>query len=212
MQSWKKVKDVEHGAGQKQWNKLSKFKDQINAKLAIEYDKNIADKHALTGQLDLMLEQDVTEQSLEKLQFLQSKWKQVGVTRRGEDQAAWLKFKASSDAVYQKIQELRQAKRSVEDEQIAAYKSIHKQILALAKSTQDLTVSDKEFEALQAQYKDLPALPSSLPEKITERLNKEYAQACNAYDGAKERLDKAKVDNELSTLAAKAQLCAALSL
>ena len=210
MQSWKKVKDVEHGAGQKQWNKLSKFKDQINAKLAIEYDKNIADKHALTGQLDLMLEQDVTEQSLEKLQFLQSKWKQVGVTRRGEDQAAWLKFKASSDAVYQKIQELRQAKRSVEDEQIAAYKSIHKQILALAKSTQDLTVSDKEFEALQAQYKDLPALPSSLPEKITERHTKEYAQACNAYDGAKERLDKAKVDNELSTLAAKAQLCAAL--
>jgi len=210
MQSWKKIKDVEHGPGQKQWNKLSKVKDKINEKLAVEYDKNIADKHALTVQLDQMLEQDVTEQSLEKLQFMQSKWKQVGVTRRSEDQAAWLKFKASSDAVYQKIQDLRQAKRSVEDEQIVAYKQIHRKILALAKSTQDLTVSDKEFAALEAEYKALPALPSSLPEKIIERLNKEYAQACHAYDGAKDRLDKAKVDNEVATLAAKAQLCSEL--
>lgn len=210
MQRWKKIKDVEHGPGQKQWNKLSKIKDQINAKLAIEYDKNIADKHALTAQLDQMLEQDVNEQTLEKLQFIQSKWKQVGLTRRSQDQKAWVKFKASSDAVYQKIQDLRQAKRSVEDEQIAAYKQIHTQIHALAKSTQDLAVSDKEFAALEAQYKDLPALPPGLPEKITERLNKEYAQACNAYDGAKERLDRAKVDNEIAILVSKAQLCSEL--
>ena len=210
MQRWKKIKDVEHGAGQKQWNKLSKIKGQINEKLAVEYDENIAAKHALTAQLEQILEQGVTEQSLDKLQFIQSKWKQVGVTKRNQDQAAWVKFKASSDAVYQKIQDLRQAKRSVEDEQIAAYKQIHSQILSLAKSTQDLAVSDKEFEALEAQYKALPALPNNLPEKITERLSKEYAQACNAYDGAKERLDRAKVDKELATLAAKAALCSEL--
>ena len=41
MQSWKKIKDIEHGAGQKQWEKLSTIKDQINEKLDIEYDKNI---------------------------------------------------------------------------------------------------------------------------------------------------------------------------
>ena len=210
MQSWKKIKDVEHGPGQKQWNKLTKIKDQINEKLGVEYDKNIADKHLLTAQLEQMLEQGVTEQSLEKLQFIQGKWKQVGLTRRSQDQAAWVKFKASSDAVYQNIQDLRQAKRSAEDEKITAYKQIHAQIIKLAKSTQDLTVSDKEFEALEAQYKDLPALPSGLPEKVIEGLNKEYVQACNAYDGAKERLDRAKVDNEMATLATKAQLCSEL--
>ena len=82
--------------------------------------------------------------------------------------------------------------------------------MSLAKSTQDLSVSDKEFEALEAKYKDLPALPSGLPEKIKERLDKEYAQACNAYDGVKERLDRAKADSEIATLASKAQLCAEL--
>ena len=210
MQHWKKIKNVEHGPGQKQWNKLVKIKDQINEKLGTEYDKNITAKHALTAQLDQMLAQDVSEQTLEKLQFIQSKWKQIGLTRRSQDQAAWLKFKASSDAVYQKIQDLRQAKRSVEDEQIAAYKHIHTQIRNLAKSTQDLTVSDKEFETLETQYNALPALPAGLPEKITERLDKEYAQACDAYEGAKDRLDKAKVDNEMTTLASKAQLCSEL--
>ncbi len=210
MKRWKKIKDVEHGPGQKQWNKLSKIKDQINQKLDVEYEKNIADKHALTAQLEQMLEQDVDEQTLGKLQFIQSKWKQVGLTRRSQDQKAWVKFKASSDAVYQKIQDLRQAKRSVEDEQVAAYKQIHTKIHTLAKSTQDLAVSDKEFAALEEEYKALPPLPNGLPEKLIERLKKEYAQACNAYDGAKQRLDQAKLDKELDVLATKAQLCAEL--
>ena len=210
MQSWKKIKDVEHSRGQKQWGNLSKVKDQINEKLDIEYDKNIAAKHSLSTQLEQMLEQDITEQSLDKLQFIQSKWKQIGVTRRSQDQNAWVKFKFTSDAVYQKIQDLRQAKRAIEDEQIEAYKQIHRQIHRLAKSTQDLIKSDKEFETLEEQYKDLPPLPTGLPEKLIERLNKEYAQACDAYAGAKDRLNKAKLDNELETLATKAQLCSEL--
>lgn len=210
MKRWKQIKDVEHGPGQKQWNKFSKIKDQINEKLGTEYNKNIEAKHALTTQLEQMLAQDVTEQSFEKLQFIQSQWKTIGLTRRSEDQKAWVKFKASSDAVYEKIQDIRKAKRSVEDEQVGAYKQIHTQILSLAKSTQDMTVSDKEFESLDAQYKDLPALPNGFPEKQMERLNNEYTKACNAYEGARARLDKAKLDNELETLAAKAQLCSEL--
>jgi len=210
MKRWKQVKDVEHGPGQKQWNKLSKVKDQINEKLGVEYDKNIASKHALTSQLEQMLAQDVTEQTFDKLQFIQGKWKQIGLTRRSEDQKAWVKFKASSDAVYEKIQNLRQAKRSVEDEQVEAYKQIHTQIHNLAKSTQDMTVSDKEFENLEAQYKDLPALPNGFPEKQVERLNQEYSKACNAYEGARARLDKAKLDNELAVLSSKAKLCSEL--
>lgn len=210
MQSWKKIKDVEHGQGQKQWDKLAKIRGQINQKLDIEYDKNIEAKHLLTTQLDQMLASDITEQSLERLQFIQGQWKQIGVTRRSQDQTAWMKFKASSDAVYQKIQGSRQAKRSVEDEQVGAYKQIHKQIFDLAKSTQDLAASDKEFESLEAQYKALSALPDGFPEKQMERLNQEYSKACNAYDGAIARLDRAKLDDELEALSSKAQLCSEL--
>ena len=210
MQSWKKIKNVEQGSGQKQWESLARIKDQINEKLDIEYDKNIAAKHSLTKQLEEMLEQEVNEQTLEKLQFIQSKWKQIGVTRHKQDQIAWVKFKAVSDAVYQKIQDLRQAKRTVEDEKIAAYKQIHTQIHSLAESTQDLIESDKEFASLEEQYKALPPLPTGLPEKLIEQLNKEYAQACDAYAGAKHRLNKEKLENELETLASKAKLCSEL--
>ena len=142
MHRWQKIKDVDHGAGQKQWEKLSAFKDQINEKLDIEYDKNIASKQALTAQFEKMLEEDITEQSLDTLKFIQSKWKQIGVTRRKQDQTAWVKFKAASDAVYEKIQGLRQEKRAVEDEQIGAYKQIHTQIHQLAKKIQQ-TVLEK---------------------------------------------------------------------
>ena len=214
MQSWKKVKDVEHGGGQKQWEKLCKVKDRINGKLDIEYDKNINTKQALITQLEQMSELEVneknTEQTLDKLKFTQNKWKLIGITRRNQDQKAWKKFKLASDAVYEKIQGVRQEKRAIEDEQIDAYKAIHKQIHQLAKTTQDLTVTDKEFEALKLQYKDLPPLPMGLSEKLIERLEKDYAKACDAYAGAKDRLNQAKLDNEIETLAKKAELCAEL--
>lgn len=210
MQAWQKIKNVEQGSGQKQWLKFSKIKEKIYEKLDLEYDKNITLKNSLIEQLEQMLEQDIGEQSLGKLQLIQSKWKQIGLTRRKQDQAAWKKFKLTSDAVYGKIQGLRQAKRADEDEQISAYTQICKQIMALAKSAQDLAQSDKEFETLEQSYKELPALPRDLPEKLIERLSKDYDRACQSYAMSRTRVQKAQLDQQFEILRQKAQLCAEL--
>ena len=208
--AWQKIKDVEQGAGQKQWNRLLKIRSDIYQKLDVVYDANIELKNQLIGQTQLMLDSDLKEDSLSKLQLYQSKWKQVGVTRRKQDQAAWKKFKKVSDAVYQKIQGLRKTRRNEEDEKLGAYRQISREIQNLAKKATDLAEADAQFAQLEADYKALPELPKALPEKLIKGLEMDYRRAGDAYSKARERIKGNKQKEQTNALANKAALCAQL--
>lgn len=204
---WQKIKDVERGAGQKQWKRLSKIREAVYAKLDLEYDANIDRKQKIINQLETLLDADISDDTLAKLQLAQTRWKQVGVTRRKQDQAAWKKFKSVSDAVYEKIQGKRKAIRAEEDQQLDAYRNIIKSINGLAKSTSNLAQSDPEFEQLKADYQSLPAMPKGLPEKLIERIAGDFDRAQETYSKAREVLIQSAKNAVLQNLAEKAQKC-----
>lgn len=208
--AWQKIKDVERSAGQKQWKRLSKIRADIYTKLDVEYDANIERKNKIINQLENLLDGEINEDTLAKLQLAQTRWKQVGVTRRKEDQAAWQRFKTTSDAVYEKLQDKRKAKRAEEDEQLDEYRKIIKAIYALAKSATNLAESDPQFDQLKNGYAQLPAMPKDLPEKLIERIAADFSKAKEAYAKAHERLVQSAKNAVLETLANKAQLCTQL--
>ena len=209
-QAWQNIKDVERSAGQKQWNKLTKIRSAIYEKLDVVYNGNIELKNELIEQTLALLETEVTEQSIGKLQLYQNRWKQVGITRRKQDQAAWRKFKKASDDVYEKIQGVRQAKRSEEDEQLKAYRNIIRDIQQLAKNATDLAGADADFDRLQADYKALPALPKNLPEKLSERIAGDLRRASENYTKARSRIMKASQAKAMDAVSRKAATCAEL--
>ena len=209
-QAWQKIKDVERGPGQKQWNRLSKIRSSIYEKLDVVYDANIEMKNQIIAQTKAMLDTEIKEESLGKLQLFQSRWKQVGPTRRKQDQAAWKNFKKASDAVFDKIQGLRKAKRADEDEKLNGYRNIIKEIQQLAKSAKSLAEGDAAFEQLQADYSELPELPGNLPEKLIKGIAADYRRAETAYAKARERLQQADRNKIVDALAKKAELCASL--
>lgn len=208
--SWQKYKDVERGSGQKQWKKFSKVRSAIYEKLDVVYDANIELKNQLIAQVLAMLEGEIKDESLAKLQLYQNRWKQVGMTRRKQDQAAWNKFKKASDSVYHSIQGLRKAKRADEDEQLQGYRQISREINQLAKIASDLTEADSNFDRLQSAYQELPALPRGLPEKLIKGLANDYQRACDAYSKARDRIKRAGKAKRLEALRQKAALCADL--
>ena len=207
---WKKIKDVEQRPGQKQWKQFCVIKDAIFDKLGVVYDANIEVKEQLIEQASALGDADISEQSLVRLQQLQARWKQVGVTRRKDDQKAWKQFKTATDAVYEKIQGIRQEKRDEENQQLDGYRTIIKQIQSLAKSAKDLAEADHNFERLQSEYQALPALPKGLPEKLLESLEKDYKRACDFYGKSRDRILEAASKEELAALKEKARLCAEL--
>ena len=204
------IKDVEHNAGQKQWKRLSKYKEAVMAKLDTAYDTNIEMKHQLIRQTITLAEAEVTVQNLDALKMLQSRWKQVGVTRRNQDQKAWREFKEQGDIVYNKVQELRQGLRNETDQQLNAHRGIIKEIQQLAKTAKNMAEADQQFSKLQASYTELPELPAQLPEKLIEGIRRDYAKACDQYRDSHSRLIKNKRNQEIESLRQKADLCVRL--
>jgi exonuclease SbcC len=208
--AWQKIKDVERGPGQKQWKRLSKLKAKVYEKLDEVYDANIELKNQIILQTLGMLETDVKEESLGKLQLFQSRWKQVGVTRRKQDQAAWKNFKKASDQVYEKIQGVRNVKRAVEDDKINAYRNISRAIQQLAKTANNLAEADSTFDQLLTDYQAMPPLPVNLPEKLIKGVESDFRRSSDAFNKARDRIKKSGRAKIFDALANKATLCGQL--
>ena len=167
---WQKIKDVDRKKGQKQWDRLSAIRALIYQKLDVVYDANIEQKHQIITRVNALADGPVSEDSLDKIKLYQNRWRQVGVTRRKQDQAAWKLFKAAGDRLYANVKTLRDEKRTIDDQQIGAYKAIIKEIYALTESATNLAEADPIFNQLTERYATLPPLPKNLPEKLLERL------------------------------------------
>jgi len=207
---WRKIKDVERKAGQKQWDRLSAIRASIYEKLDVVYDANIELKNQIISQVNAIADGAVNDDSLDRLKVFQGRWQQIGVTRRKQDQEAWKLFKAAGDRLYENVKSLRNEKRANEDEQIGAYRDIIKQIYALAKSATNLAEADTRFDELSESYASLPPLPKNLPEKLINRLESDFRRAGEDFSKTHDRIIQASKDNVLNALGEKATLCGQL--
>jgi ribosome-binding protein aMBF1 (putative translation factor) len=204
------IKDLERNAGEKQWKQYSTLKAAVMAQLDVVYDENIALKQRLINQAETLAEATAIAENLTSLKSLQARWKQIGVTRRGEDQKAWKAFKKQGDIIYNKVQELRQSQRAETDQQLDAYRDIIKAILQLAKTANDLAEADHQFSELEASFGQLPELPRQLPEKLLEGIQRDYRNACDQFDNGRSRIIKGRHNQQLDGLRQKASLCTRL--
>ena len=209
---WRNIKDVERNAGQRQWNKLKNIKEQIYTHLDPVYDANIELKQTVVRQIEQLLSSELQEDSLDKLKLFQGRWKQIGVTRRKQDQALWKEFKLKSDAVYEKISSIRSERRAQEDDQLKLYKDLINEISSLARNAKTLAQADSEFDELQLRYQSLPPLPKELPEKLIERLESDYNRSQTAFSAGREKLITKAQDAHFNQLKLKASLCSELEL
>lgn len=204
------IKDVEHGPGQKQWKAFSRLKDQVYAKLDVAYEANIDLKKQLVKLATDLAEAEAREDNLAKLKTLQTRWKNVGITKRNADQKAWKEFKKQGDLVFNNIQALRKGHRDEVDQQLNAYRAIIKEIQKLAKTAKDLSQSDQQFAELQTQYTELPELPENLPEKLIKGIEQDYRKACDQFDNSHTRIINNMHNQQIDALRKKADLCAQL--
>ena len=206
--SFTSVKDVERNAGQKQWRQLSKYKDGVMARLEVAYEANIELKQQLIRQTEALAEATAKDENLAALKTLQTRWKQIGITRRNQDQKAWAAFKKQCDIVYNKVQESRQGQRDEIDQQLNTYREIIKDIKKLASTAIDLDEAVQQFSVLQENYATLSELPWQLPEKLVAGIQRDYRNACDQYENGRSQIIKNRHSRQIDTLRMKANLCA----
>lgn len=209
-QAWQKIKDVERRAGQKQWKRISKLRAAVYEKLDAVYDSNIELKQQLIAQAKALLAAEVKDNTLDQLKFIQSKWKQIGVTRRKQDQAAWQQFKQTTDAVFDSIQAKRKAHRAAQDDKVQGHRDVIEQIVQLAKSAENLAQADHQFERLESEWEALPGFAKGLPEKLCEKIMADYQRAESLFNKTRQQLNRQQKQGALDLLQNKAALVAQL--
>jgi exonuclease SbcC len=208
--SFTSIKNLERRAGEKQWKQYSTLKAAVMTKLDAVYDENIALKQRLIKQAETLAEATAIVENLTSLKSLQVRWKQIGITRRGEDQKAWKAFKKQGDIIYNKVQELRQSHRAETDQKLIGYRDIIKTIQQLAKAATDLAEADRQFSELEVSFGQLPELPRQLPEKLLEGIQRDYRNACDQFNNGRSRIIKGRQNQQLDRLRQKASLCTQL--
>ncbi len=208
------IKDVEQAAGQAQWKRFKDIRSEVQARLEPEYDRNHDRQQQLiasmTALADALAEAPAESDGLDKLQSLQKRWKQIGITRRKDDQKAWKAFKQQGDRAYDNLQAMRKQKHAAIDAAIDGYRELVRSIEKLAHGSKELAQIDRQFELLQEQYAALPTLPAETPDKLRRSIEHDYRKACARIEDARKGIVLGQRRGQLEALRQKAALCAEL--
>lgn len=179
----------------------------INNKLLAEQKNNEEKKLQLVEAAKSVASMVDLEKAAERVRQLQDQWKQIGITRRHEDQKLWQALQEQTGLVFEKRRTRQQEQQQTQQGNIDRAKQLCEQIAALARlDDKALAQSGGEFDRLQADYKSI----TDIPEKNQPPIKKQFYAACDAYRQQLAGISQRQQQSQLQELARRAQLCSAL--
>lgn len=179
----------------------------IQEKLLAEQRRNEDRKQQLVNTAAALAGTNNTEQASERVRQLQTQWKDIGSTRRQEDQRLWQQFQQHCQTIFQQRQASREATRTQEQDRINEARKLCDDIAALSRLPDDeLARSQPEFDRLQSAFRAI----TDLPQKVQLSLKKPFHTACDRYRDALSGIGQRQRAQQWRTLADRAALCMAL--
>ncbi len=179
----------------------------INDKLLTEQKNNEDKKRQLVEAAKNIASMNDLDKAAERVRQLQEQWKQIGLTRRHEDQKLWQQLQEQTARVFDRRRENQQQQRQAQHDNVDRAKQLCESIAALAAlSDADLAQSGAEFDRLQAEYKAI----TDIPEKSQMFLKKQFYTACDRYRDQLAGINKRQREAQVQELARRARLCAQL--
>lgn len=177
----------------------------INNKLLDEQKSNEDKKRQLVETAKSIAAMTDLDKAAERVRQLQEQWKQIGLTRRHEDQKLWQALQEQTGIVFEKRRTSQQQQQQAIHESVEQARKICEQIAALAKMDDAaLAQSGADFDRLQTEYKAV----TGIPEKQQHAIKKQFYTACDAYRNQLAGISKRQRDQQLQELARRSQLCA----
>jgi len=176
--------------------------------------QNVPKAEALISTAKAMAAEDPSADLANRLRQLQALWKEVGPMPQRRSKELWEQFKASCDAVYERVRGF----RAVENEKFAEVVKAKEALIAEANAIAapfasadpnavapaDWAATADKLKALQGQWKD----SGHLPRKQGDELWKKFRAACDVFFERRKPLLDARHAEEGENLAKKQQLIA----
>ncbi|MFT3698154.1 MAG: DUF349 domain-containing protein [Kofleriaceae bacterium] len=165
--------------------------------------QNVPKAEALIATAKAMAAEEPSQDLANRLRGLQALWKEVGAMPQRRSKELWDQFKASCDAVYERVRGF----RAIENEKFAEVVKVKEALIAEAEALVDSTdwaaTADK-LKTLQGQWKD----SGHLPRKQGDDLWKRFRTACDKFFERRKPMLDARHAEEGENLAKKQALIA----
>lgn len=167
--------------------------DAIYAHIKAEYDRNLEAKRALVEAAKEASTSEDINAAAELVKKLQQDWKSIGPTPRGPDQRLWQDLRKYADAVFARMSEERDARKSEIDE-------IVKQAEAIVKAAEDAVNNDDGMTQLKQARAEVDAM--ELPKGAQVRFSRTLGDLEKQIQTRKNAAVEAKAKGRWDTLQA----------
>ncbi len=110
--TFRELSPVDRKRERKSQKALDKVCNRIYAHLEKEYQRNLDAKAQLVAEARALAEEEDLKRAVERAKALQQDWKSVGLTPQRADRPLWKQFRSACDAVFERLGEERQQRRS----------------------------------------------------------------------------------------------------
>jgi hypothetical protein len=104
-QSWRQHSPVDPTQAQELQGKFNQLTAAIQARLDVEYARNVKEKRSLIARVRGLLQSSDIRKAIDEVKRLQEQWKTVGPVPRDEDRKLWEEFRQQCDALFQRRQQ-----------------------------------------------------------------------------------------------------------
>ncbi|WP_235941086.1 DUF349 domain-containing protein [Cyclobacterium roseum] len=178
-EEWKKIGPVPHSQNKNLWASYNALMDRFYDNRSIYFElkeldrkKNLESKLELCDKAEALLELEDIKEAIRVLNDLHEEFKHIGPVPREEQEALWTRFKAASDAVYNKRKayydsqkEVFKANQELKEkliEKLNAFKEFK------AEKIRDWNSKTKEILAIQKEWEAIGPVPRESGREINK--------------------------------------------
>ena len=214
-EQWKAVGPVPPAQSKSLWASYNALMELYYNKRSIYFElkeldrrKNLEKKIVLCERAEKLVENTPVQQAIKELHELHNEYKHIGPIPREEQDKLWQRFKAASDAIYNKKREYYQELKKQKDDNLALKLALCERIEQEFSNFQSEKIADwntktKELLEIQKQWEEIRFIPK---EKIKE-VSKRFWSAFKGFFHNKNNFFKTVEEFREENLAKKIALC-----
>ena len=145
-------------------DKFFKSKTQFYKQMRDELQQNLQKKRSLLEQAEALKDSEEWKEATDKLVKLQKQWKEIGPVARKYSEDIWKQFSAACDSFFERKKAIVKDSRQQEKDNLAAKKSIIKEIEELTVTTKEETL--EKLHELVNKYNEIGFVPFRDKDKL----------------------------------------------
>ncbi|SHN25729.1 protein of unknown function [Cyclobacterium lianum] len=194
-EEWKKIGPVPHSQNKNLWASYNALMDRFYDNRSIYFElkeldrkKNLESKLELCDKAEALSETADIKEAIRSLNELHEEFKHIGPVPRDEQEALWQRFKAASDAIYNRRKEYYESQREVFKANLELKVKLIERLEAFkafkAEKIRDWNTKTKEILAIQKEWEAIGPVPRESGKEINKTfwgLFKQFFQHKNQF-------------------------------